>query len=111
MVAWFNRLSWSQRAGAVFGSVYVLIGAVGFAITSGLGFFALRGKDLIVFELNPLHNVVHLGIGAALFYAAVNSAAASRLMNRLIGGTYFAVAARARSPHRVDSAHRIPPLS
>jgi hypothetical protein len=92
MVAWFSRLTWSQRIGSVFGAVYVLVGAIGFFVTSGVGFAALRGKDLIVLELNPLHNIVHLGIGAALLYAALNSAAASRLMNRLIGGTYLAVA-------------------
>lgn len=92
MVAWFARLSWSQRVGSVFGAVYVLIGAVGFAVTPGVGFAALRGKDLVLFELNPLHNVVHLGIGAALLYAALNSASAARSMNRLIGGTYLAVA-------------------
>ena len=92
MAAWFTRLSWSQRVGSAFGAVYVLIGVVGFAVTTGVGFAALRGKDLVLFELNPLHNVVHLGIGAALLYAAINSASASRLMNRLIGGTYLAVA-------------------
>lgn len=92
MVAWFARLSWSQRVGSLFGAVYVLIGVVGFAVTSGVGFAALRGKNLVLFELNPLHNVVHLGIGGALLYAALNSDSASRLMNRLIGGTYLVVA-------------------
>lgn len=92
MTAWFSRLTWSQRVGSLFGATYVLVGVVGFIVTSGLGFFALRGNDLIVLELNPLHNVVHLGIGAALLYAALNSPAASRLMNRLIGATYLIVA-------------------
>lgn len=92
MTSWLARRNWSQRIGAVFGAVYVLVGAAGFAVTSGVGFVALRGKDLVLFEVNPLHNVVHLGIGVALLYAALNSAAASRLMNRLIGGTYFIAA-------------------
>jgi hypothetical protein len=92
MAAVIYRGTWSQRIGALFGAVYVLVGVVGFAVTSGVGFAALRGKDLILFELNPLHNIVHLAIGVALISAAVVSPAASRLTNRLVGGTYLLVA-------------------
>ena len=49
-----------------FGVTYTLVGLLGFAVT---GFDDFAGKDtqetLLGFELNGLHNVVHLIIGAA----------------------------------------------
>src|SRR3712207_8517045 len=34
------------------------------------GFAASQGPKLILFEINPLHNIVHLAIGGALLAAA-----------------------------------------
>ena len=49
-----------------FGAVYVLIGIVGFFITGFSDFFDHdTGKNLIVFEINGMHNVVHIVIGLA----------------------------------------------
>ena len=52
--------------GLVFGAVYLLVGIVGFFIT---GFDNFAGSDqhemLLVFMINPLHNVVHILIGVA----------------------------------------------
>lgn len=85
--------STNQLFGSVFGGVYVLVGLAGFAITGGLALLAKQGKDLIVFEVNPLHNVVHIAIGAALLLAASKGLAASRTMNTLVGAAYLATAA------------------
>jgi preprotein translocase subunit Sss1 len=52
---------------AVFGAVYLLVGIVGFVMTSPLlGFF----------EVNALHNIVHIVLGAILLYGAMSTAAA-----------------------------------
>jgi hypothetical protein len=48
------------------GAAYLLIGIFGFAVTGFDGFAEPRGDLLFgVFEVNPLHNVVHLAIGLA----------------------------------------------
>ena len=81
----------NQKVGTVFGAVYVLVGLAGFLVTGLTGFAAPEGDLLIVFEVNPLHNLVHIGIGAALILAARSSASASRTMNVVIGATYLLV--------------------
>lgn len=82
----------NQKFGYVFGAVYVLVGLVGFAITSGLEFFATEGKDLVFFEINPLHNVVHVAVGALLIIGASKGLGASRGVNTLVGSVYLATA-------------------
>jgi hypothetical protein len=49
-----------------FGAVYLLVGIVGFFIT-GFDDFAAHdtGETLLVFDINPLHNIVHILIGIA----------------------------------------------
>ncbi|OLT49428.1 DUF4383 domain-containing protein [Cellulosimicrobium sp. CUA-896] len=75
---------------AVFGAVYLLVGLAGFVVTSGVGFAATEGRNLLVFEVNPLHNIVHLGIGAALLLAS-RSVGAARAVNVTIGAVYLLV--------------------
>lgn len=75
---------------AVFGAVYLLVGLAGFVVTSGVGFAATEGRDLLLFEVNPLHNIVHLGIGAALLLAS-RSVGAARAVNTTIGAVYLLV--------------------
>ncbi|ROS74402.1 DUF4383 domain-containing protein [Cellulomonas sp. PhB143] len=83
--------STNRLVGAIFGAVYLLVGLAGFAVTSGVGFFATEGKDLVVFAVNPLHNVIHLAIGAALLIAALRSVPAARAVNATVGGVYLLV--------------------
>lgn len=74
----------------VFGAVYLLVGLAGFAVTSGVGFAATEGSTLLLFEVNPLHNVVHLGVGAALLLAS-RSTAAAKAVNTAVGAVYLLV--------------------
>jgi hypothetical protein len=56
----------AQWLALVIGAVYVLVGLVGFAVTGFDGFAEPDGELLLgIFEINPLHNIVHLLIGAA----------------------------------------------
>ncbi|MFP5224335.1 MAG: DUF4383 domain-containing protein [Actinomycetota bacterium] len=75
----------------LFGIIYIAVGAIGFAVTSGVGFAATSGKDLIIFEVNPLHNIVHLAVGLALVLAARAGAQAAKGMNAVVGGVYLIV--------------------
>lgn len=75
----------------IFGAVYLLVGIVGFFVTSGVGFFATEGRNLIIFEVNPLHNIIHLAVGAALLASAWASTAAAKATNTTIGAVYLLV--------------------
>jgi hypothetical protein len=85
------RNSPNRLIAAVFGAVYLLVGLVGFAVTSGVSFFSTEGANLIVFEVNPLHNVIHLAIGAALLYAGVKDIQLARTVNTAVGAVYLLV--------------------
>lgn len=85
------RNSPNRLIATVFGAVYLLVGLVGFAVTSGIGFFSTEGANLIIFEVNPLHNVIHLAIGAALLYAGLKNVPAARTINAGVGAVYLLV--------------------
>lgn len=67
----------NRTVAAVFGVVYVLVGIVGFILTTDDKIFGL-------FEVNALHNIVHIVLGLALLYGSTNTAAAT-MMNRWVG--------------------------
>src|SRR5215217_2573184 len=54
-----------QTLALAFGAVYLLVGIVGFFVTGFDDFFGHTDETLIVFDINPAHNVVHLLIGVA----------------------------------------------
>jgi hypothetical protein len=80
----------AQVFALAFGVLYLLIGIIGFAVT-GFDNFAsdnpAEWDDLIIFSLNPLHNVVHLAIGA-LWIGASRTLAAAKSVNVLIGAVF-----------------------
>ena len=55
----------SQLLTLAIGAVYTLVGVLGFLVTGFDEFAAETDKTLLGFELNPLHNLVHLAIGIA----------------------------------------------
>ena len=58
-------MTWPQLASMVIGAVYALIGVIGFVVTGFENFFGHTGQTLLGFEINGMHNVVHLLIGLA----------------------------------------------
>lgn len=66
-------MTWPQMLGLAFGAVYLLIGIIGFFITGFDNFFGNEngvpahheGETLLGFMINPMHNLVHVVIGAA----------------------------------------------
>ncbi|QZN86043.1 DUF4383 domain-containing protein [Cellulomonas sp. C5510] len=81
----------NRLVGGIFGAVYLLVGIAGFFVSSGAAFAGTEGGTLIVFEVNPLHNIVHLGIGAVLLGAAAASTRAAKAANSTVGGVYLLV--------------------
>jgi hypothetical protein len=84
------RKSPNRIVAAVFGVVYLLVGALGFAATGGVDFVATEGGLLLgIFEVNPLHNIAHLLIGAALLAGALAGVRAAKTVNIVVGAAYL----------------------
>ena len=80
----------NRLVATVFGAVYLLVGLLGFAVTGGVGFIATQGGLLLgIFEVNPLHNIAHVLIGAALLIAGLSNVVAAKTVNTVIGGFYL----------------------
>lgn len=58
--------SLAQRIGPLFGALYVGIGVIGFFVTGFDNFLQNTDETLFGFSINPMHNLVHLAIGAFL---------------------------------------------
>lgn len=84
------RSSPNRLVATVFGAVYVLVGLLGFAVTGGVGFIATDGGLLLgIFAVNPLHNIAHLLIGAALLFAGLAGVRAAKAVNITVGAAYL----------------------
>ncbi len=80
----------NRLLGIVFGAVYIVVGLLGFTVTSGVGFFATQGGLLLgIFEVNIFHNVAHILIGAALLIAGLSNVRAAKTVNSVVGAAYL----------------------
>jgi hypothetical protein len=83
----------NRLVATIFGVVYLLVGLIGFFWTAGTPFAGPGdGKSnliLGIFEVNPLHNIAHLLIGAALLIAGLATASASKTANTTVGAVYL----------------------
>ena len=81
----------NRLVAAIFGVVYLLVGLLGFAVTGFSNFAGTNtGDNLIVFEVNPLHNIVHLAIGALLLFSS-KTVASAKGANTAVGAVYLLV--------------------
>jgi Domain of unknown function (DUF4383) len=80
----------ARRFAQVFGAVYMVVGLLGFVVTGFSQFAATSGDKLILFGVNPLHNLVHVAVGAA-WLAASRSESSARVVSALIGAVYLVV--------------------
>lgn len=80
----------AQMFALVFGAVYALVGVLGFFVAKEFTGGSVDDK-LILFPVNHLHNIVHLGIGAAWLVASRTHAMA-KSVNAAIGAVYLLVA-------------------
>ena len=83
-----NR-SVNSTVAMVFGVVFTLVGLAGFLVSNT--FAGTDDSTLLGFEVNHLHNIVHLLIGVALL-AASRTTATARTANLVIGIAYLGLA-------------------
>jgi hypothetical protein len=75
--------------GGVVGAVFVVVGLLGFTVSGDHAFAGHTGANLILFQVNGLHNVVHLAVGIVLILAAIAGTRAARTANTGIGAVYL----------------------
>jgi hypothetical protein len=81
----------NRTVALVFGAVYTLVGIAGFFVANDVDFAGEEGSSLLGFDVNHLHNIVHLLIGLALLGAS-RAAGTARAANLTVGVTYLALA-------------------
>jgi hypothetical protein len=74
----------AQRFALLFGVVYLAVGVAGFAVTGFSDFAGMHHDKLLIFSVNPAHNVIHLAMGLAWLAAAPHHRAA-KAANLLFG--------------------------
>lgn len=84
-------MSKNRAVAYAFGAVFLLVGIWGFLLVTDFVETNTEEKILGIFEVNGLHNVIHLGVGAALLWAAWAGFRMARTMNLAVGGTYLVV--------------------
>src|SRR5215213_715419 len=84
--------TWGEYLALVFGIVYAIVGVAGFFVTNGSSFASTNTNDTLMgFEVNNLHNIVHLAIGAALIIAFMSGRMATMYTAAVIGAVYLAL--------------------
>lgn len=84
------RTSPNRILGLILGVLFLVAGAAGFLVTSGLGPFDQQGAPLLgLLRVNPVHNIAHLVIGLGLGAAALAGVRWSRPLNIGVGAAYL----------------------
>ncbi|MGH3683337.1 MAG: DUF4383 domain-containing protein [Natronosporangium sp.] len=79
----------NQLTAAVIGAVLVLVGLAGFFVSSDHDAIGQDGGELLgLFQVNVLHNLVHLAVGAVMVAAAILGRWAAKTVNLAIGLVY-----------------------
>jgi hypothetical protein len=81
----------NRLIGFILGGIYLLVGLLGFTVTGDVGFADQEGDTLLGFELNNLHNIVHLLVAAILLAGAAKGVASAKGANTAVGAVYLLV--------------------
>ncbi len=80
----------NRLVAVIFGAVYALVGLLGFTVTGAVEFAGPDGELLLgIFQVNPLHNIVHLLIGLALLVGGIAGVRAAKTVNIIVGAAYL----------------------
>lgn len=83
-------MSLAQKFARTFGAIYVLVGVLGFVSLVG-GTTSQKGTLLLgIFGITLVHNVVHIGVGAA-FLAGSSTDQNAKMVSLAIGAVYVLV--------------------
>jgi hypothetical protein len=80
----------NRLVATIFGAVFLLIGILGLFV-AGDHVVSTEGVSLLGFEVNHLHNIVHIVIGGVLLAAGLKSIPLAKKANATVGAVYFLV--------------------
>jgi len=87
-----TRARLSTLVALAFGAVFVLVGLAGFFVTGGHHAVGQDGGKLLgLFQVNVVHNLVHLVVGAVMIGAAISGVRAAKAVNLVFGAVYLVV--------------------
>lgn len=84
-------MSYLKTYARILGWTFVAIAVVGFILTGFGGFFGMDGETLILFGVNPAHNVVYLILGATYLIGARATEAGARAVVLVLSSAYLLV--------------------
>lgn len=80
----------NRLAAVIFGAVFLLVGIFGLFV-AGDHIVSTEGGNILGFEVNHLHNVVHIVIGAVLLSGGLKSIPMAKKANMTVGIVYLVV--------------------
>lgn len=84
-------MSYVKTYARILGWTFVAVGVVGFFLTGFGGFFGIDGETLILFGINPAHNLVHLILGITYLTGARATEAGARAVVLVLSSAYLLV--------------------
>ncbi len=84
-------MSYVKTYARILGWTFVAVGVVGFFLTGFGGFFGMDGETLILFGINPAHNLVHLILGITYLIGARATEAGARAVVLVLSSAYLLV--------------------
>ncbi len=80
----------AQMFALLMGVAYLLIGIFGFTVTGFDDIAANTDEQLLIFDLNPLHNIVHIALGVVWLIGG-RTAGLAKTVNLILGIALLAV--------------------
>jgi hypothetical protein len=84
-------MSYVKTYARILGWTFVAVGVVGFFLTGFGEFFGMDGETLILFGINPAHNLVHLILGITYLIGARATEAGARAVVLVLSSAYLLV--------------------
>jgi hypothetical protein len=85
-------MSYVKTYATILGWTFVVVAVAGFFLTGFGDFFGVDGETLILFGVNPAHNVIHLILGVTYLIGARASEAGARAVVLVLSSAYLLVA-------------------
>lgn len=84
-------MSYVKTYAAILGWTFVVVAVAGFFLTGFGDFFGVDGETLILFGINPAHNLIHLVLGVTYLIGARATEAGARAVVLVLSSAYLLV--------------------
>jgi hypothetical protein len=84
-------MSYVKTYASILGWTFVAVAVTGFFLTGFGDFFGMDGETLILFGVNPAHNLIHLVLGITYLIGARATEAGARAVVLVLSSAYLLV--------------------